>query len=130
MVRWGDPKATVRLKPLTREDALERGLVPARVSWDSYEGECCIQQIAITHGIYISQREVRSWLQNESFNIDKNVSSLLNKLQFTYEKFSRKKRKNPSFQAFMEWCTPHTLLNNPCIVEVTKLNLNEARNIV
>jgi hypothetical protein len=130
MVRWGDPKATFKLKPLTREDALERGLVPARVAWDNYEGECCIQQIAISHGIYISQMEIRMWLQNEPLHIDKNISTLLNKLQFTYEKFSRKKRKNPSFQAFMEWCTPHTLLFHPCLLEVTKLNLTEAQTII
>ena len=108
MVRWGDPKATFQLKPLTREDALERGFVPARVSWENYEGECCIEsKFAIGYGIYISQQEIRMWLQNEKMDIDKNLSSVLNKLQLTYEKFSRKKRKNPSFQAFMDWCSPH-----------------------
>ena len=79
MVRWGDPKAKFQLKPLTREDALERGFVPARVSWENYEGECCIQQIAIGYGIYISQQEIRMWLQNERMDIDKNLSSVLNK---------------------------------------------------
>ena len=128
MVRWGDPKQ-ISTKALTREDALERGFVPARVSWENYEGECCNHNCYWLWHLHITQ-EIRMWLQNERMDIDKNLSSVLNKLQLTYEKFSRKKRKNPSFQAFMDWCSPHAMLSNPCILEVTKLNLTDAKKIV
>eukprot|EP00945_MAST-04E_sp_MAST-4E-sp1_P005890 g5890.t1 len=129
MVRWGDPKVTKRLAPLTKQDALNMGRVPARICWEGYGGECCVQQVALHYGIYISQGDVRSWLGEEPLKINVNEHVILEKLQLNYVQWDRKKKKRPQFANFGHWSTPYVMENHPILVEVNKLDMAQSINI-
>ena len=129
MVRWGDPPDPKRLVPLTRQGALELRRIPARISWPGYDGECCIQQIGMQYGIYISQAMVRSWLSGAPLQVNVNEHLILEKLQLEFTQWDRKKRKKPQFPNFSAWIAPLALECTPVLLEVKKLDVAVAAKL-